>query len=537
MDAFLVEVRSSEKLLQELQDRLRSVGVENERVQADESALKKEQHILGEESLRNEQELATVCSKTLFQDVRLRKVMECIAQVKRDLDADETELSSVKEQLESEINQLCLEAAQHVAKFGLVGSYRAEAKQQKLDELLEAKTQTDQLSRGIEDLQQREAILKHELQKLADIEEDIENKRQTLRQPLQNRERVQELQQTLCRLAEEQRDGRHLQQLKSDISDAEDETTCLRSAASAMSAELQRLEQLIWFNNMEKMKQRMKATAKCPGQYHCGTAGSFNGDMSNTGSSASARMGPSKLTRSWPVRSGSLTTLTANNSSTNRDPVQIYPEARPAGAKGHDADCDDLGQPQDWSAPEAEMPAGTGAGMAGSEAPEGSAAAPTPPPPVAVPPPTARATPATSGSGVFAAELAQRRWRARRALMMARRQPSAPHQPPPAASPAPAAPPLASVRPQLRPQETSRPADPRPLPDRREWGHAAAPGRLSYRGPQPGIRVTTDFRTSLQKLREEMSCRDTAPQKKVRFSADPPQEEIVHGDDDMDDFL
>ena len=552
MDAFLAEVRSSEKLLQELQGRLRTVVAENDKSQTDVAGLRREREALGEESHRHEQELAAVLSKTLLQDVRLKKVLEYRTQVKRDLDDAEAELSGVRGRLGDEINEMCSEAGRHLGKFGLNGTFHAKAKQHKLNELAEAKSLTEQLSCRIKTLQQHENTLKLELQKLADTERDIENKRQELHRPQQGRARIHDLQQTLCRLVQDQRDGRHLQQLRADISDSEDETKCLRSAAAAMSSELQRLEQLLWFSNMERMKQRMRATARCPGQYHCTMAGVFGDGVAGGSSPASAKTGPSELARPWPAGPGRTAAPTVSSAAAGRAPAQVHHEGRPGNTE-QDDDYEDLDLPEAWSDPEMDPPAASSAHPSDTEAPEVNTAAPAPPsapvtPPAVPPAPAARAE---SISGPSAAELAQRRWGARRALMMARRQPGGhsqppqppqPAQPPPPPSPAvPVAPPLASVRPQLRPQ-SARETEASAATHRRDWGRAAAPGRLSYRGPQPSKRAP-DFRTGLQKLREQSAAAAAAaagtpvPQKRVRFSTDPPQEEVLGCDDDMDDFL
>ena len=502
MDAFLEEVRSSEKLLQELQERLRSVAAENERQQASAAALRKEQHGLGEEQLQGEQELAEATSSAQLQDVRLTKVLEYRVKVRRDLQEAEAELAGVRAQLEGEVNQLCAEAGQHLDKFGLNGAYRTESEQKKLGELSETKAQTEQVSCAIEDLRQHESVLQEELKKLADTETDIESKRQLLRRPLESRLRVQQLQQTLCRLVQQQRDGLHVQQLRADIGDAEDETTCLRSAAAAMSAELQRLEQLVWFSNMEKMKQRMRATARCAGQYHCASSGALR-QGTHSGVTPPA---PTRTPLERPLWGGKAQTSVAQGSR----PYHA-PDRAEAGVESSCADDDyeELDLPQDWSALDADK----------SDDPPAEDAPPRSSAPSSVPPAAAPSAQTGGGSGPSQAELAQRRWGARRALMMARRQPAAPPAPPAA----PPAPPLASVRPQQRPQASRAPAE--PSRGQRGWGRAAAPGRLSYRGPQPLKRTTTDFRTGLQKLREELAAEGRAApapeaQKRVRFAAD-----------------
>ncbi|XP_043189483.1 actin cytoskeleton-regulatory complex protein pan1-like [Amphibalanus amphitrite] len=524
VDAFLEEVRSSEKLLQELQERLRAVGAENERQQAAAATLRKEHLGLGEEHERAEQELAAVSSSAQLQDVRLKKVLEYRERVRRDLQEAETELATVRTQVQSEVDQLCTSAGQHLNRFGLNGVYRTEAKQEKLSELSKTKALTEQLSCSIKELQKHEVILQQELRKLADTESEIEARRRSLQQPLEVRVRVQQLQQTLCRLVQEQRDGRHVQQLLTDIGDAEDETTCLRSAATAMSTELQRLEQLLWFNNMEKMKQRMRATARCAGQYHCATSGAFREET-----------GPGRVPTPAPVvntapprstwREKTHTTAAMNEPRPRQTPIVTDSDA------GVEASCADDGYeeldlPQDWSASDVDQ----------SDDPMADSAAARPS--VTSPAPSAAATTASAGSGggggPSRAQLAQRRWGARRALMMTRRQPTAAPAAPPPPPPPPSAPPLASVRPQQRPPPSSPLAEPAPCASRRQWGRAAAPGRLSYRGPQPLKRSTTDFRTGLQKLREEMAAAGGAQpaaetQKRVRFATEE--------DFDDEDFL
>ncbi|XP_043218037.1 protein enabled homolog [Amphibalanus amphitrite] len=525
VDAFLEEVRSSEKLLQELQERLRAVGAENERQQEAAATLRKEHLGLGEEHERAEQELAAVSSSAQLQDVRLKKVLEYRERVRRDLQEAETELATVRTEVQSEVDQLCTSAGEHLNRFGLNGVYRTEAKQEKLSELSKTKALTEQLSCSIKELQKHEVILQQELLKLADTESEIEARRRSLQQPLEVRVRVQQLQQTLCRLVQEQRDGRHVQQLLTDIGDAEDETTCLRSAATAMSTELQRLEQLLWFNNMEKMKQRMRATARCAGQYHCAGSGALREEA-----------GPGRVPTPSPVsvaparptwREKTHMAAPMNEPRPRQAPIQTDIDA------GVETSCADDGYeeldlPQDWSASDVDQ----------SDDPMADGAAPTPSVTSPAPPAAATTASAGSGGGPSRAQLAQRRWGARRALMMTRRQPTAAPAapPPPAPPPPPSAPPLASVRPQQRPPPSSPLPEPAPAPcaARRQWGRAAAPGRLSYRGPQPLKRSTTDFRTGLQKLREEMAAAGGAQppaetQKRVRFA---PEEDF-----DDEDFL